>query len=362
MEEVFTGIDFLKEVPKVCYQTAQMKEPEPLPLDFSSCEDRTGCFRKILSALKRYGKKEKIRAGVILPDLSKTAMEQYQKDACEAGFLPEQLVILGEGECLAHFVMHQSNDIWQHQVWLLEFGMDEIEARKIEVNKRSRPMLVEISKTEYWEVGSLASKERDEKLVAYVREKFGKVQVSAVFLVGTDLNEKDYKKSREELCRRRRVFLGEQITARGACMLAKEQGENKPYLFLNEQTLFYNVGLKNWWMGEESVYTVLRAGVSWYEAKKNLEIILPGEATLEFVFQPMLGGEVIEAGMRLNDLPKRPGRATRVLLEVSFLSQAVCEVRAMDLGFGELYPASELHWTETFKMEAREDDGSGHDL
>ena len=175
MGEICAGIDFLKETPKVCYQTAQMKDPEPLPLDFSSCMDNKSCFRKILSALKRYGKKEELCIALILPNLSQKKMETYQKDACEAGFLAEQLFMLGEEECLVHFVMHQSNDIWQQQVWLLDFGMDEVKARSIVVNKRSRPMLVQVSSPEYWHVGSLLSKERDDRLLAYVRETFSKI-------------------------------------------------------------------------------------------------------------------------------------------------------------------------------------------
>jgi hypothetical protein len=359
--EICAGIDFLKETPKVCYQTAQMKDPEPLPLDFSSCMDNKSCFRKILSALKRYGKKEELCIALILPNLSQKKMETYQKDACEAGFLAEQLFMLGEEECLVHFVMHQSNDIWQQQVWLLDFGMDEVKARSIVVNKRSRPMLVQVSSPEYWHVGSLLSKERDDRLLAYVRETFSKIHVSAVFVAGTDLNEKDYQKSREELCYRRRVFLGEQMAARGACMLSRDRKEQKPYLFLNEQTLLYNVGIRSVKMGEESVYTVMRAGCNWYEAKKSLELILQSEAVLEFSFWPMMGGEPIRAGMFLNDLPKRPRGATRLLLELSFVSATECEVKVTDLGFGELYPASELCFKETFLMEEK-DDGTGYDM
>lgn len=360
--KVCAGIDFQKEVPNVCVWTAQMKEPEPLSLDFSGCADRKSCFRKILSALKRYEKKEMIYVAVVLPELSLQKISQYKKDACEAGFLSEQLLILGEEECLAHFVMHQSNDIWQHQVWYLEFGTEEIKARIIQIYKRSRPMLVKVLPAEYWYVGSLASKERDDRLSECVREKFAKEQVSAVFLAGTDLNENDYHKSREVLCRHRRVFLGEQIAARGACMLAGEKEQNKPYLFLNEQTLLYNLGVGSIRAGEESVYPIIRAGCNWYEAKKSCEVILQGDAALEFSFCPMSGGEPIRKEMVLTDFPTRPSGASRLLLEVSFSSPLQCEVKVTDLGFGELYPASELSWMESFRMEEGEEDGTGYGL
>ncbi len=361
-ETVCAGIDFRGEYPNVCFRTAQMKEPQRLPLDFSGVQGRTACFRKILSGLKRYGSREVLQAAVVLPDMDEEHIRQYLRDACEAGFSEDQLQVLGESESVAHFVMHQTNDIWQQRVWLLEFAADEVRATVLQVNKRTVPMLVEAQEPEYWYVGTLLEGARDEQLALTVRERFGKAPVSAVFLTGTDLNAVDYKKSREEICFRRRVFLGEQIHARGACALAGENGQKRPYLFLNEQTLLYNVGIRSSRGGNESVYTLISAGCSWYEAKASCEMLLLTEPVLEFSFQSMLGGNPIPAALKLTDLPERPQGATRLLVEIGFAGPMQCEVKVTDLGFGELYPASDLYWKETFWLEEGEDYGSGNDL
>lgn len=358
------GIDCRKEIPVVCYQTVRMKEPQHLPLDFGGQTGRGAVFRKILSGLKHYGKKEDIRAAIVLPDMSEEMIRQYMKDACEAGFLEEQLQVLSEAESIVHFVMHQSSDIWQQRVYLLEFETEGVNATWVDVNRRTTPMLVEVGEKDYWYVGNLLDGSRDERLMETAKERFGKKMVSSVFLTGTDFNEKDYKKSREEICFRRRVFLGEQIHARGACMAAGDAGKKRGYLFLNEQTLLYNVGLRSSRAGKESVYTVISAGLNWYEAKASCEMILLGEPVLEFMFQPMLGGEPIRTGLKLNDLPERPEGTTRLLLEVHFSGPRQCEMKVTDLGFGELYPSSDLYWRETFWLEEREGDtyGSGDDL
>lgn len=365
-ELLCAGIDYRGEVPQVCYQTAQMKEPESLPLDFGGQTGRSFCFRKILSSLKRFGRKEDIRAAIVLPDMSEEEIRQYVKDACEAGFVKEQLQVLGEMESVVHFVMHQTNDIWQQQVWLLEFDAEEIRASAIQVNKRTTPMLVQAQEPEYWYVGNLLEGSRDERIAELAKERFGKKQVSAVFLTGTDFNARDYKKSREEICFRRRVFLGEQIHARGACVLAGDGDRKKPYLFLNEQTLLYNVGIRSSRSGKESMHTIISAGCNWYEAQDSCEVILLGEPVLEFSFQSMLGGEPILAGMMLTDIPRRPNGTSRLLVEIHFSGPLQCEVKVVDLGFGELYPASDLYWKETFMLdreEEREDtDGTGYDL
>jgi len=361
-ELLTAGIDFRGEIPTVCYQTAQMKEPEPLALDFSGQTGRGACFRKILSNLKRFGQKENMRAAIVLPDMSEESIRQYMQEACEAGFLREQLQVLGELESVVHFVMHQTSDIWQQGVWLLEFQADEVKATCLKVNRKTMPMLVEAREPEYWYVGSLLEGNRDEKLSEIVKERFGKDPVSAVFLTGTDFNAKDYKKSREEICFHRRVFLGEQIHARGACMLAGSNAGKRGYLFLSEQTLLYNVGIRSSRAGKESIHTLISAGCNWYEVQGEWELLLLDEPLLEFEFRSMLKGEPIQAGLMLTDLPKRPGGTSRILLEIHFADPVQCEVKVTDLGFGELYPASDLYWRETFMLGEEDDYGPGDHL
>lgn len=363
-EPLLAGVDFREEQPVVCYQAPQMKEPEYLPLDFDGHVGRGACFRKILSALKRYGNKENIRAAVVLPDMEEETIELYLKDACEAGFSREQLQVLGEMESVVHFVMHQTSDIWQQQVWFLEFGTEEIRAFSLLANRRTTPMVVEVREPEYWHVGSLLEGNRDECLAEKIKERFGKSAISSVFLTGTDLNTRDYKKSRELLCFRRRVFLAEQLYARGACVLAGDSGKKRPYLFLSDQTLLYNVGIRSSRAGKESVHTLVSAGANWYEVQASCEMLLLGEPVLEFVFQPMLRGETIRAGMMLTDIPSRPPGTGRIRVEIHFSGPGQCEVTVWDLGFGEIFPASDLYWKETFWLEDEEVNvhGTGDDL
>lgn len=364
--QLFAGIDYREKDPKVCYWTGQMKEPLELPLDFGEQTGHVACLRRILSALKRYGKKENIRAAVVRPELSEEEVRRTLREAYEAGFQEGQIQVLGESESLAHFVMHQTNDIWQQQVWILEFGTDEVKATRIQANKRSTPIIVEAKEPEYWYVGNLLEGNRDERLLRYIEERFGKNSnhVSSVFLTGTDLNSRDYKKSREAICFRRRVFLADLLHARGACMLTRDSREQKAYLFLSGQTLLYNVGIRSSRSGKEEVHTIIRAGLNWYEARESCEVILRSEPLLEFSFQSMLGGEPIRAGMHLPDLPDRPRGTSRLLVEVCFLAPVQCEVKVTDLGFGELYPCSDLCWKESFVLEEQEEmsHGTGYGL
>ena len=360
---LIAGIDYRKEVPVVCCMTGQMKEPEYIPMEFVRPCGRNTCFRKILSTLKKYGAKEKIRAVLVLPDMAEDSIRQYVQEACQAGFDREQLKVISEAESIADFVMQQTNDIWQHRVYVLGFEPETVRAVCVDVNRRTSPMLVQVEEPESWRVGTLLEGGRDEKLAEYITDRFSEKPVSAVFLTGTDLNAADYRKTREVLCYRRRVFLAEQICARGACMSLAE--EKKPYLFLSEQTLLYNVAVRSRRGGKEGLYTLAEAGENWYEVHQEQEMILLGEQVLELVFQPMLGGDPVRAGMRLTDIPKRPEGASRILVELHFSGPKQCEIKVTDLGFGELYPASDLYWMDTFSLGEEEEEvsyGTGSDL
>lgn len=146
--------------------------------------------------------------------------------------------------------------------------------------------------------------------------------------------------------------------------MAGDEGKRRPYLFLNEQTLLYNVGIRSSRAGKESVHTLVSAGCSWYEVRESAEMILRGDPILEFTFQSMLGGEPIRAGLMLTDIPARPDGTSRLKTEIHFTSPTQCEVKVTDLGFGEIYPASDLYWKETFWLDEQkgDDDGAGYDL
>lgn len=72
--------------------------------------------------------------------------------------------MVSEAESLVHFVMSQTSDIWQHRVFLLEFGQEEIRSICLHMNRRTSPMLVQAEEPEYWYVGNLLEGGRDEKL------------------------------------------------------------------------------------------------------------------------------------------------------------------------------------------------------
>ena len=52
----------------------------------------------------------------------------------------------------------------------------------------------------------------------------------------------------------------------------------------------------------------------------------------------------------LADLPKRPPKTSRVKVDVSMISEMRMQVTIKDLGFGELFKASDIEWKEVINL------------
>ena len=71
---------------------------------------------------------------------------------------------------------------------------------------------------------------------------------------------------------------------------------------------------------------------------------------MEFVITPLTGGNVTNRSVSLDGLPERPGRTTRLNVQVEMASVNQAVVTVSDLGFGELFKSSGKAWTRTITV------------
>ena len=102
--------------------------------------------------------------------------------------------------------------------------------------------------------------------------------------------------------------------------------------------------------GAKGYYSLISAGVNWYEAMGECEIILDDVDFLEFLVSDMEASKKERYSMKLNNLPTRPPKATRLHLHLEFENVHQCRIEVKDVGFGELYPSSGLVWHETIEV------------
>ena len=80
------------------------------------------------------------------------------------------------------------------------------------------------------------------------------------------------------LCMGRRVFRGNNLYGKGACYGIKEKlnltNVSNEYVFLGLDKVRANIGMKVLRRGKDSYFAVIDAGINWFEARCEYDVIL----------------------------------------------------------------------------------------
>lgn len=121
----------------------------------------------------------------------------------------------------------------------------------------------------------------------------------------------------------------------------------KTHVFLGNDKLKANVGMKILRRGEASYFALLDAGVNWFEAENTMECYLQEENVLELMITPLIGKCGKLARIVLDELPGVLSRL-RVHLYLKEESRLVAEIT--DLGLGEIRAGTGRVWKEEIDL------------
>ena len=112
----------------------------------------------------------------------------------------------------------------------------------------------------------------------------------------------------------------------------------------------FNLSLKTRDKGDLSFHTLINAGKNWFETKGQCEVILSGTREIDFWKQLPNSREAVIETLELTDLPQRPDRTTRLRITVTAIADDAVDVEIRDLGFGEIFKATDKVWKYTMTM------------
>lgn len=265
-------------------------------------------------------------------------------------------------ESFYNYMIYQPEELWSFQTLLCDYRGNSMKIYRMECNKRTTPIVAFIDNQEYPftsyepmpETASLRKDKMerlDREFLDLTRTVCNNQLVSSVYLIGENYSEEWMKESLRFLCRGRRVFQGNNLYSKGACfgmlerLAASETG--KSHVFLGNDKLKANVGMRVMRRGEKSYYALLDAGVNWFEAEGCIECYLQGENALEFTITPLIGKEGKIARVVLDELA---GDLNRVQIRAWLKEESRMVVEITDLGLGEIRPATECVWTEEIEL------------
>ena len=270
-------------------------------------------------------------------------------------------------ESFYNYMLYQPDDLTHHTILACDYDHEELSVYEMALNYNTRPVVATIDvktfddlwldKGEFPTDAALFHKtcERlDDEFLTIMQKVCGEKVISTIFLLGDGFREKWPKRSLEYLCRTRRVFQGNNLFSKGASIAARERirpsGNSSRFVFLGEDKLKSNLGMKLLKCGTEVYHALLDAGVNWYEAGTSLDIIMDPSGILNIEVTPLTGKMPRIVQLYLDGLEKRPPRATRLRIELSMGSVNEVNVKVTDLGFGELFPATGKVWEQTIEV------------
>jgi hypothetical protein len=294
------------------------------------------------------GRIYEISVSVELPD--KRVIDAVYNALFEMGYSRENIRVIDHAESFIYYTINQKPELWINEVALFDFNEDHFIFRRLKAVKNRLPKVVRVEDTNFTDIINYqmlsepeGMNKADVKFYQIIQECFSKSIVSTVFLTGTGFNSDWAKESINELCNKRRVFMGHNLFVKGSAYSAIERYNktNSEFMFDCVGRTKVNVNLLIVHEGKNMSLTLSKAGVSWYEAGAMVECIPDNINRIQLVFTEPVSMISKTYSIELVGLPERPNKMTRIKISLAYLDDVNCVVQINDLGFGEFYKASE---------------------
>jgi hypothetical protein len=245
---------------------------------------------------------------------------------------------------------------------LLECENDVLYGYVLHIDRTKSPALASVEKAAVTPVDEKArdgrddfnwDRERDRLFFEFLKKVFERRNVVTCYLIGDYFSPSWAQRSFSFLTSRKHVFQGGNLYSRGACYAAMERCgmlRAKDILFLGVDIIQENLSMNLRVRGRETDWPIISAGINWYEAHYECDLIPDGEKNITIWSKPMNGGEEVAHILRLDHFPDRPNRASRLRLSVYFTAPECCCVEVEDLGFGGLFRPSGMKWKRKIRL------------
>lgn len=322
-------------------------------------------MKRTLSLLNVVAPISKITSFMVTVDaLDENMVNVLTEAVLSLGLKTENIFFQSHMESFYYYTIFQDKELWLHDVLLMDFSGDVLKSYRMECNNNTTPIVAFIDPMTFTNVkienagdflaDSLEAKSLDNDISQVVTDLCNSRIFSSIYFIGENFRQDLFPESVKMMCKKGRVFEGNNLYSKGAAYAARNKIRSsilsESHVFLGNDKLKSNVGINVLKHGEPSYLALLNAGVNWFEAKKECDVIMNLGNKLSFVITPLTGKNPEVVDITLSDLPKRPSRCSRLHVEVSMISEAKMQVTVKDLGFGELFPSSNIEWKEVVNV------------
>lgn len=327
------------------------KDGEPVQIDGTTLDPvalLTLFLKRSLGMLSQMTSTERIGALMITCEELDAGMLEVLTQAVEALHLKTDAVCFqSHRESFYYYNLYQPENLWKQGSVLCEYRDSSIQTYYMECNCHTTPVVTYIEEREF----PFPVEKSDEKFLEIATQLCENRMVSSVYLIGEEFSQEWMKESLRYLCRGRRVFQGNNLFSKGACysmmerLHPSENGQN--HVYLGQDKLKSNIGMKVRRQGEESYQALLDAGINWYEAQNTMEFYLLEGRAVEILITSLTG-----KGSRIaRILPEELQEGiTRLRIQVEMKDETHLQVELEDLGFGSFRTATHHIWKEEIEL------------
>ena len=304
--------------------------------------------------------------------VDRQALEMVERVALLLSLPPERVSCQSRAESFFYYNINQPEELWRHLCMICDFGGRTLKTMLFEANHHTRPATVTVSEEEQAsltrhipegkeyeakEPSGVMAEEMDEAFLALFQKLSAGKIIDTIYLIGDGFEGNWYQKTLSALCMNRRVFRGNNLYSKGACYgggykaaQKSRQKAGQEYVYLGADMLKVNLGLDAVKRGEDIYFSLLDAGMNWFDARGECDFLLDQDYAFSLRLSPVSGRKARQIVVTLSGVPERPPGTTRIHLTVSCPDAETVKLRMEDKGFGDFFPSSGLAWEESFSL------------
>ena len=316
-------------------------------------------LRKTLTLIKNYFPTDPITKLVItIRDMDSILVTGIYEALSILGIEKDRALVISHASAFMYYALNQDRSLWTNDVGLFDFNESALNYYQISINRRLSPMVAGLVKKDLSDVLNYQMLLYKKVNASYTFENIAssvlhKQIISTLYFTGKGFEGGWADSIIQGLCTGRRAFIGQSMYTKGACYAAKElSGECKlsDFILLNDDMILSSVWLRLYTDATMKEVPITDAAVPWYEVNGSLEVIPDEDTEIEIIIKNIMTRNQIRERLHLNDLPKRPNRMTRLLINLTCTDKVTAMIKVNDLGFGELYPATDRNWEFIFNI------------
>lgn len=378
--KIVVGVSLHEDQAQVTYFYPSMREPEMLTtenedgsashvLPISKDVWRSACglgegistlssfFREILEKVAGEDNFRVVHIMVTVPGLERLISMRIPQSLTMLGIPRKNIYLQDHQSSFYWYAVNQRKELYSGDVALIEDTDGKIQGYVMHIDRSKSPALASIerrstlqfSESDRESLGEEAwQKEKDRQFFEFLKKVFERKNVTTCYLIGSFFDPESAPRSFAFLTSGRHAFMGDNLYTRGACYAAMERCALLPardMLFMGRDIITDNISMYLRVRGKEVYYPLISAGINWYEAHCECDIIPDGERSITLRTKPMTGGDETSHIMVLDSFPERPERASRIRMTIYFTDSSTCCLEAEDLGFGGFYRPSGMKWS-----------------